>query len=190
MVGVKHPLRALPVLFCALLGVLSPQAVRAEIDWSEVIELAQMMGGVAVDPSREPTPVSASLMPWVAQVKVMRDQAWVERDGRRLLANVGMKLRQQDVLETGLTGSVGIMFNDNSTMSLGPRTHVTIQQFAFNTTTYQGSLDARVNRGTVAVQPGQIASASPEAMRISTPASVLRARAGRYVVNVKGDGND
>jgi len=69
---------------------------------------AQIMGGVEVDPAREPQPVSPGLNPWVAQVKVLRSQAWVERDGRRLLVEVGMRLRQQDVLETGLAGAVGI----------------------------------------------------------------------------------
>jgi hypothetical protein len=151
---------------------------------------AQIMGGVVVDPAREPTPVSSSLYPWVAQVKVVREQAWVERDGRRLLATIGMPLRQHDIVETGLAGAVGIMFNDNSTLSLGPRTQIAIQHFAFDTTTYQGSLDARIKRGTVAVQPGRIANNEPESMRISTPAAVLRSRAARYVVNVKGEGND
>jgi hypothetical protein len=162
------------------------------VPWALVsnVALAQVTGGVVVDPAREPTPVSSSLYQWVAQIKVLRDQAWIERDGRRLLATVGMRLRQHDVLETGLTGAVGIMFNDNSTLSLGPRTHITIQHFAFDTTTYQGSLDARVQRGTVAVQPGQIASNEPEAMRISTPAAVVRSRAARYVVNVRGEGHD
>lgn len=150
----------------------------------------QVTGGVVVDPDREPTPISSSLYQWVAQVKVLRDQAWVERDGQKQLVTVGMRLRQHDILETGLTGAVGIMFNDNSTLSLGPRTHITIQHFAFDTTTYQGALDTRIQRGTVAVQPGQIASNAPEAMRITTPAAVVRSRAARYVVNVRGEGND
>jgi hypothetical protein len=152
--------------------------------------LAQVMGGVAVDRTREPLPISSSLYQWVAQVKVLRDQAWIERDGRRQLVTMGMRLREHDVLETGLTGAVGLMFNDNSTLSLGPRTHLTIQHFAFDTTTYQGALEARIQRGTLAVQPGQIASVEPDAMRISTPAAVVRSRSSRYIVNVRRDGND
>jgi hypothetical protein len=151
---------------------------------------AQVTGGVVVDRTREPLPVASSLYQWVAQVKILQDQAWLERDGRRQLITVGMRLRQHDVLETGLTGAVGLMFNDNSTLSLGPRTHLTIQHFAFDTTTYQGSLEARIQRGTIAVQPGRIAGNEPEAMRISTPAAVVRSRAARYIVNVRGEGND
>jgi hypothetical protein len=149
--------------------------------------LAQVTGGVVVDPNREPGPVSSSLFAWVAQIKVLHDQVWVDRDGTRLHATVGMRLRQHDIVETGLTGGVGIMFNDNSTLSLGPRTHIEIQRFAFDTTTHQGSLDARIQRGTMAVQPGRIAGHQPDAMRISTPGAVMRANAGRYLVNVKGD---
>jgi hypothetical protein len=156
------------------------------LGWMPVSQ-AQIMGGVEVDPAKEPQPVSAGLNPWVAQVKVLRSQAWVERDGRRLLVEVGMRLRQQDVLETGLAGAVGITFDDNSTLSVGPNTHIVIQRFAFDTTTHQGAFDARVQRGTVAVQPGYIARREPEAMRISTPAATLRSRAGGYLVSVEGD---
>jgi hypothetical protein len=154
------------------------------------IALAQITGGVVVDPNHEPTPVSPSLLPWVAQVKVLRDQAWIERGDYRLPAAIGVRLRQHDVVTTGPTGVIGIMFDDNSTLSLGPRTHVVIQHFAFDTTTYQGSLDARIQRGTVAVQPGRIAASGPEAMRISTPAAVVRSRAASYLVSVKGEGHD
>lgn len=151
---------------------------------------AQTMGGVVVDPAQEPLPVSSSLYAWVGQVKVLRSQAWVVRDDRRLPVEVGMRLRQHDILETGLAGAVGVSFDDNSTLSIGPNTQIVIQRFAFDTTTHQGAFDARIHRGTVAVQPGYIARREPEAMRISTPAAVLRSRAGGYLVSVKGDGNE
>lgn len=152
---------------------------------------AQTMGGVAVDPDRAPQPVSPSLGIWVGQIKVLTGQAFVDRLGdRRHIATVGMRLKENDVITTVLGGSVGILFDDNSTLALGPDTQIVIHRFAFNTTTHQGYFDTRIKRGTLAVQPGHIARNAPEAMRVSTSAAVLRSRAAAYLVSVEGDGND
>ena len=151
---------------------------------------AQISGGVAVDPTREAQPVSSSLGMWVGQIKVLNGLAHIDRDARRYNVVLGMQIKENDVLTTVLGGSVGVLFNDNSTISIGPNTQIVIHRFAFDTTTHQGYLDARIHRGTAAVQPGHIAQNAPEAMRISTPAAVLRSRAAAYVVSVKGDGND
>jgi hypothetical protein len=148
---------------------------------------AQVTGGVVVAPGHEPVPISSSLEMWVGQVKVLKDMATVERDGQQLPVRLGMRLRQHDVLTTAATGSVGIVFNDNSTLSIGADTQIVIERFAFDTTTHAGYFDTHVRRGTVAVQPGHIARNAPEAMRVITPAAELRSRAAQYLVNVKGD---
>lgn len=148
---------------------------------------AQIMGGVPVAPDRLPAAVSPSLEMWVGQVKVVKEIATIERDGQRLPVRLGMRLRQHDVLTTGATASVGIVFNDNSTLAIGPNTQIEIQRFAFDTTTHQGYFDTHVRRGTVAVQTGQIARNAPDAMRVTTPAAEMRGRAARYLVNVRGE---
>jgi hypothetical protein len=151
---------------------------------------AQVSGGVERAAPGDAVPVASSLAAWVAQIKTVRDLAWVERDGRRLAAGVGMRLRESDLLVTSPAGAVGITFNDNSTLAIGPDTRIVIQRFAFNTTTYQGVFETRITRGTVAVQPGQIARQSPDSMRVFTPAAELRGHAAGYVVSVSGDSHD
>ncbi len=156
-----------------------------------VVAEAQTMGGVVLDPNREPQPVSPSLGIWVGQIKVLTGHASVDRVGdRRHIATVGMRLKENDVITTVLGGSVGILFDDNSTLALGPDTQIVIHKFAFNTTTHQGYFDTRIKRGTLAVQPGHIARNAPEAMRVSTAAAVLRSQAAAYLVSVEGDGDD
>lgn len=164
-----------PCLAALLLCLLTPAS-------------AQIMGGVPKAAPGEEKPVSSSLAPvWVAQIKVLNGRASVVRDGVRQEANIGTYLKQGDVVNTEATGSVGLIFNDNTALSAGPNSHVVISRFSFDTTTYQGQFEANVVRGTVAVRPGQIARHSPDAMRINTPAAELRGQAAAYVVGVKGD---
>lgn len=148
---------------------------------------AQISGGIEKAAGGEEKPVSSSLGMWVAQVKAMKGQAAVERDGKRMPVAVGMRLKQSDVLTTTTGGAVGVTFNDNSTLSIGSNTQIVIQRFAFDTTTHLGFFDTRVQRGTVAVQPGQIARQSPDAMRVITRTAELRGHAAAYVVNVSGE---
>ncbi len=153
---------------------------------------AQITGGVVVDPERAPQPVSPSLGIWVGQIKVLTGRVFLDRLGEQQRRDVtlGMRLKENDVITTTVGGSVGILFDDNSTLSLGPRTQIAIHKFAFNSTTHQGYFDTRVQRGTLAVQPGRIALNAPEAMRVSTPAAVLRSQSAAYLVSVEGNEHD
>jgi len=121
---------------------------------------------------------------WQAQIKVSRGVVNIARDGQRYPGIVGARLKEKDVIETGGNGSVGVMFNDNSTLSLGPDAEVVLQRYAYDSTTYMGAFDAYIKKGTVSVQAGNIAKQSPEAMRMMTPKAEVSGTAKNYVVSV------
>lgn len=149
---------------------------------------AQIMGGVQkAAPGEERAALTGVAPTWVGQIKILNGRASIVRDGVRQEAMVGAYLKQGDVINTEPSGSVGVVFNDNTALSAGPNSHVAIHHFSFDTTTYKGNFEANVVRGTVAVRPGQIARNAPEAMRINTPVSEIRGHAAGYVVGVRGD---
>jgi hypothetical protein len=53
----------------------------------------------------------------IGQVKVVRGQVDVERNGRTMPAKVGMRLETADVVKTGADGAIGITMADNSLLS-------------------------------------------------------------------------
>ena len=95
-----------------------------------------------------------------------------------------MKLKQADVIRTGIDGSVGITFVDNTMMSAGPNSSLTLDKFSFNSTTHEGRLDASIRSGTLSVISGKIAKQSPEAMTVRTPSAILGARGTEFFVQV------
>lgn len=121
---------------------------------------------------------------WDAQVKISRGVVNIERDGQRYPGVVGARLKEKDTIQTGGNGSVGIMFKDNSTISLGPDAEVVLQRYAYDSTTYMGAFDAYIKKGTVSVQAGNIAKQTPEAMRMVTPKAEVSGTAKNYVVSV------
>jgi len=121
---------------------------------------------------------------WGAQIKVSRDEVGIERDGQRFPGLVGARLREKDIIRTGEKGSVGIMFTDNSTLSMGPDAEVVLRRYTYDSTTYMGAFDAYIKRGNVSLQTGNIAKQTPEAMRMFTPKAELSGTAKNYVVSV------
>lgn len=124
----------------------------------------------------------------VGQVKVANGSVQVERSGQRTPVAVGMAVRQADTLVTGADGSVGVTFSDNSLLSAGPNSTLTIDRYAFDSTTHAGQFDASLRKGTLSVISGKLVKQSPGAMRVRTPSTVLGVRGTEFVVRV-GEGS-
>lgn len=120
----------------------------------------------------------------IAQIKTINGTVVVERGSLRILGAAGMKLQQADVIRTGIDGSVGITFVDNTMMSAGPNSALALERFSFNSTTHEGRLDTSIRSGTLSVISGKIAKQSPEAMTVRTPAAILGARGTEFFVQV------
>ena len=124
------------------------------------------------------------------QIKVAKGSAFVQRDGQQLAATAGMKVRSADVLITGVDGSIGVTFLDNSLVSTGPNSVFTIDKYEFNSTTHSGSFDGSLKRGTLAAVSGKLVKQAPESMRIRTPASIMGVRGTEFVVQVEEPATD
>lgn len=120
----------------------------------------------------------------VGQIKVATGQVSVDRKGQSMPGRVGLVLEAEDVLRTGADGSVGITMRDNSLLSAGPNSILSLEHFEFDPTTSDGRFDARLRRGTLAVVSGRIAKKSPQAMTVRTPSAVLGVRGTEFVVSV------
>jgi len=127
---------------------------------------------------------AASASDDVGQIKFAKGQVLVDRSGKALPVEVGMTLAAADVVKTGADGSVGIMMRDNSRLSAGPNSVVSLDRFEFDPTTHEGRFDSGLQRGTLAVVSGRIARQSPQAMTVRTPSAVLGVRGTDFVVSV------
>jgi hypothetical protein len=118
----------------------------------------------------------------VGRVKVAKGSVTIERSGRSVPAAVGMKLQEGDVIVTGRDGSVGVTFNDDSLLSVGPDSVLAIDRFTFDSTTHAGRFDTALRQGTLSAVSGKIAKQSPDAMKVRTPSTILGVRGTEFVV--------
>ncbi len=130
---------------------------------------------------------SASVDEWVAQIKVSHGAVAIQRDSRSLPGEIGRRLKENDIIVTGVDSAVGMTFNDNSMLSLGANSEVILRRYSYDPTTYIGAFDAVVKRGSVTVTTGNIITQSADAMRLSTPDAESQAgKPGSFAISVEG----
>ena len=120
----------------------------------------------------------------IGQIKISNGRVSVDREGRSLPAPVGTRLQTSDVVKTGADGSVGITMDDDSLLSAGPNSVLSLDQYAFDPATRNGRFDASLNKGTLAVISGRIAKQAPDAMTVRTPTAILGVRGTEFAVSV------
>lgn len=129
----------------------------------------------------------AAAGPPAGMIKNSRGAASIERDGRTLAASAGAQVEGRDRITTNADGSLGILLRDDTMLSVGPNSVVSLDQFAFDPATSDGALRASVKRGTMAVISGKLAKKTPGAVQFSTPSAILGVRGTEFVIEV-GEG--
>lgn len=120
----------------------------------------------------------------IGKVSEVRGEATVVRDGRELRAVQGFEVSARDVLRTGSDGSLGVVFQDETTLSLGPKSELAIDDYAFSPDQSRFAFVVSVVRGTAAYVSGLIAKLCPESARFVTPSASIGIRGTRMVIQV------
>ena len=120
----------------------------------------------------------------IGQIKVAKGTVSIERAGQTLPVSVGARVQTSDIVKTGADGSVGIVMSDNSLLSAGPNSILSLDRFEFDATSSQGRFDASLRKGSLSVISGRIAKQSPDAMTVRTPAAILGVRGTEFVASV------
>ena len=118
----------------------------------------------------------------IGQVKISTGDVTIERSGQSLPAAVGTRLQTADTVKTGGNGSVGITMSDDSLLSAGPNTVLSLDRYSFDPTTNQGRFDASLSKGALPIISGRIAKQSKDAMTVRTPSAMLGVRGTEFVV--------
>lgn len=122
----------------------------------------------------------------IGTIKVAKGGVSILRGNQKLDAPPGTALQEFDRVVTAADGSVGISLRDNTLLSAGPNSSLSLDKFSFDSTTNAGIINASLKRGSLSVASGKIAKQSPESVRFSTPTTTLGVRGTEFVIEVAG----
>lgn len=127
---------------------------------------------------------AASTATKAGMIKNAKGKVFVEREGRSLPISAGFGVNTNDRIVTGADGSTGIMLLDDTLLSVGPASTISLDKFSFDPGTHDGALSASVKRGTLAVISGKLAKKTPGTVQFSTPTAILGVRGTEFVIEV------
>ena len=123
----------------------------------------------------------------IGKIKTGKGDVVVIRSSKKIPINIGDKLYQKDIIRTGVNSSVGIIFEDNTILSLGPKSEIVIDEYVFAPEKGMMSMITRMMKGTASYISGIIGRQSPESVKFQTPDATIGIRGTEFLVKVNDD---
>jgi hypothetical protein len=118
------------------------------------------------------------------RIKLVSGSAFIVRASGAVPAQAGQVVHQADTLRTGADGRLGIMLKDDTRISLGPSSEVSLSRYVYNPTEGAFAFVLRVTRGIAAYVSGRIAKLAPDSIRLETPAAIVGVRGTALAIRV------
>ncbi|MBN1905159.1 MAG: FecR domain-containing protein [Deltaproteobacteria bacterium] len=121
----------------------------------------------------------------IGKIKTLKGTISAIRDSREIQLNIGDSVYQNDDLRTGVNSAAGIIFEDDTILSLGPQTELVVDEYLFTPEKGGLSMFIRMLRGTASYISGIIGHQSPESVKFQMPDAIIAIRGTHFLVRVK-----
>jgi len=116
-----------------------------------------------------------------------KGDVFIERNGTAVKAVDGTPVYSNDTVKTGADGSVGIIFKDNSRISLGPNSRLDLKKFVFKPALGRFHMVNKLAKGTASFVSGKMTKLAPDSVVLETPQSIIGVRGTTYNIKVDED---
>jgi len=120
----------------------------------------------------------------IGKVKTAKANAFIQRGDERIVADIGTMVQRNDILETDDTGTMGVIFDDDTTISVGPKSQLTINEFVYNPKQGQFSFVSKLAQGTLSYISGDIAKKAPDSVTVKTPSATIGIRGTSFLIKI------
>ncbi len=119
---------------------------------------------------------------FVGGLRKVTGSGTIIRDGRQIIAKDGIRIKMGDKLITGANGAIGVIFTDNTRISLGSESEININHYVFQPDQGAFSFLTELVQGTASYISGTIGKLSPKSVKFKTPTAVVGVRGTRFLV--------
>ena len=125
--------------------------------------------------------------PPIGYVKNVTGDASVSTAGQTVKAEAGTPVLLGSVLRTGQESSMGVTFKDETVMSFGPDTELSVDEYLYAPAQGKLKLGSRLSKGSLNYVSGVIAKLKPDAVSVDTPSGTIGIRGTQFVVKVDNE---
>ncbi|MHC3993873.1 FecR family protein [Thiomicrolovo sp. ZZH C-3] len=121
----------------------------------------------------------------VAVLESQKNEVGIRRGGSVITPQTDRaELYRGDILFTGKKGVLSIVFNDGSTVALGHKSVLKIDDYLFDPGQKAYRFDLSLDEGSAIVETGKIGKLSPESVTFRVPEGTIGVRGTRFFVKV------
>lgn len=106
---------------------------------------------------------------YIGKVKGTRGLVSIVRNGKTIPAYPMMKIQLKDVIMTGSNGALGILLKDNTLLSMGPMSKLSMDKFVFSPDKNKFGMQVTMQQGTFVYLSGLLGKLAPLSVDIKTP---------------------
>lgn len=131
------------------------------------------------------TPAIAQQTGTIGHIRELSGIATILRQGVTQPAAVGVALRRGDLIQTNKLGAVGIVLIDDTTISLGSNSELSLKDYDFSPKEGKFSLVMGMIKGTFVYVSGRIGKLAPDAIQLSIPDATIAVRGTKLLVEIQ-----
>ncbi|WP_345970844.1 FecR domain-containing protein [Sulfurimonas sp. HSL1-6] len=121
----------------------------------------------------------------VAVLDNLKNEVGIRRGGDVITpSGSGEELYRGDIIFTGSDGALSILFNDGSTVALGNKSVLKIDDYLFEPSQKKYRFDLFLKEGSAIVETGKIGKVSPKSVTFRVPEGTIGVRGTRFFVKV------
>lgn len=125
----------------------------------------------------------------VGRVETVLGEATALRvDGTQISLTAGDPILSGDVLQTGSEASLGVVFADKTTLSLGEDGRLVVDDFVYDPQANIGGMNVNIVQGVFTFVSGEIAKLGPDAMTVYTPVATVGIRGTKVAGRAAAEG--
>ncbi len=117
-------------------------------------------------------------------VKNLKGESMILRNNKTIIVQIGDKIFEGDTIKTKSKSSIGLIFKDNTLISLGSNTEFTIKKYEFNPVEKRETFISRMKKGTMTCLTGLMSKLNPDAMKIEVKSASIGIRGTHFVISV------
>lgn len=121
----------------------------------------------------------------VGYVKTVSGDAWISTTGQKVKAVPGTPVKLGSQLKTAPSASLGVTFIDNTIMSFGPDTELTVDEYIYSPAKGDLKFGSSMTKGSLNYVSGVIAKLKPDGVTVKTPTGIIGVRGTHFVVKVE-----
>jgi hypothetical protein len=116
-------------------------------------------------------------------VKKVKGSSYIVRNEKKVAINIGTKVFEADTIITKGRSSVGLIFKDNTRITVGSNSEFAIEEYIFDLAEDNIEFKTNLVKGTLACVTGLISKTKPSAFKLKVKTATMGIRGTYFIVN-------